>query len=168
MDDVCFRVADKQVSKILNNSKLVLSTYSGQNSYDRAEDFKSKGIVNEEKIFNQFIIKDGGNTEPKKFTSGKDKVISNYFLASIKGKIGYHFYYLSIVKGDHVLTLIIDNSNPCNQKFKTFDQTEIYSEKPFKEIDQEMLRLSNWIWNYMLKKTGKAHNTELAVWKIQR
>lgn len=63
---------------------------------------------------------------------------------------------------------MIDNTEPCNVKFKTFDQTEIYKEMAIDRIDSEMLRLSKWIWNYMFKKTEKGHNLELAVWKIQR
>ncbi|WP_338359903.1 hypothetical protein [Yeosuana marina] len=166
-DKVCFRVADKALSNMFDNKKLVLNSYANENSYTRMKSYKKLGYVKEEKIFDQFIYKGGGNYEPTEY-SKSNKLFFSYFSKQIKSKLGYHIYYFSMVKGYHVLLLIIDNTDPCNVKFKILDQIRIRKEDSFDNIDKEMLRLTNVLWNSALNNTGVKYNTESAIWKIER
>jgi hypothetical protein len=174
-DKICFRVADKQLSKILNDSSLTIKSYFKQNSYTRAETIKSQGYINESKIFNQFIFKGGGVYEPKEYSDGNKKVFSEYFKKEINKRSGLHIYYFSLVKGYHVLTIVVNSKDPCKITFQIYDQIKIREEMSLDELDTEMLRLTNVLWlskfNHVDengKKSESKDSTEAAIWKIQR
>ena len=78
-------------------------------------------------------------------------------------------------RGLSCLTLIIDNTDFCNQKFLILDQIRIRKWDQLKNIDEEMLRLTNVLWlsNYNNEeidgtKLYKKFKTECAIWKIKR
>jgi hypothetical protein len=80
-----------------------------------------------------------------------------------------------MVNGYHVLTLVINATEPCNMTFNIYDQIKIREKMNFEDIDNEMLRLTNVLWkgNYdHIEQDGtrknKKFNTESAIWKLQR
>lgn len=168
VDRICFRVADKELAELLNNNKLVLSNYANENSYTRMKSYKSLGLIKNEKIFDQFIFKGGGNYVPQEYSGSNSNPFQNYFEPLIKGKIGYHIFYFSLLEGYHVLTLIINNTEEVNRKFLVLDQIRIRKWDDFENIDKEMLRLTNVLWLGVYEGQGKKYKTESAIWKIQR
>jgi hypothetical protein len=174
-DSVCFRVADKELAELINDKTLILKSYMGENSYTRMTDYKSKGYIASEKIFDQYIFKGGGNFEPIQYDNKSIDIFKSYFNKLIFEKLGFHIFCFSLVGGYHVLTLIIDNTDFCNQKFLILDQIRIRKWDQLKNIDEEMLRLTNVLWlsNYNHEeingtKLYKKFKTECAIWKIKR
>ncbi|KMQ58401.1 hypothetical protein ACM39_18605 [Chryseobacterium sp. FH2] len=169
-DKVCFRVADKGISKLLNTTSTVINSYGGENSYTRANTLKSQGYIKDEIIINQYSFDTGGVTKPKKFASGKGKTISESLDKTIGNRIGYHVYYFSILKGYHVLLLVIDSSNSCVKKFKAYDQLKDRGDYlDYEEINEFLLEMTvnNWEGSANRNK-DKTANTEIAIWKVKR
>ena len=101
-DSVCFRVADKELAVLINDKTLVLKSYMGENSYTRMTDYKSKGYIASEKIFDQYIFKGGGNFEPIEYDNESIDIFKDYFNKLIFEKLGFHIFCFSLVGGYHV------------------------------------------------------------------
>lgn len=151
-DIVCFRVADKALSKLLNDSSLILKNYSSVSGYDRINDFKSKGIVQKNQLFNQSTIwnrkKDGSYSfKPYSFKSGQEKCFSN-FVSNTINCLGIHVYHFILLDGYHVLILLIDNTDTCKIKFKILDQIKHRDWQDFNSLDNELLKMTINNYNY--------------------
>ncbi|MDN3692988.1 hypothetical protein QWZ06_12195 [Chryseobacterium tructae] len=169
-DKVCFRVADKGISKLLDTPTTVIKNYGGENSYTRARTLKSQGFIKDEVIIGQYSFDTGGITKPSNFAKGKESVISNSVNQTMKSRNGYHVYYFSILKGYHVLLLVIDASNFCVKKFKIYDQLKDRGDyKSYEDLDQFLLDMTknNWDGSASHNK-DKTANTEIAIWKVKR
>lgn len=169
-DKVCFRVADKGISKLLDTSATVIKNYGGENSYTRAKTLKSQGFIKDEVIIGQYSFDTGGITKPNSFAKGKGSVISNSISQTMRERNGYHVYYFSILRGYHVLLLVIDASNSCVKKFKIYDQLKDRGDYiSYEELDQFLLdmTINNWDGSASHNK-DKTANTEIAIWKVKR
>lgn len=169
-DKVCFRVADKGISKLLNTPSTIIKNYGGENSYTRARTLLSQGYIKDEIIINQYSFDTGGLTKPDKFSKGKESIISNSIDKTLKNRNGFHVYYFSILKGYHVLLLVIDASNFCAKKFKIYDQLKDRGNLiPYEELNKFLLEMTinNWDGSASHNK-DKTANTEIAIWKVKR
>jgi hypothetical protein len=172
-DKVCFRVADKELSELLKTN-LVLSNYDGIGGVDRIESHKKNGFVNSSKIFNQDIIwktEDEGEYKfkPNAFKRGYENVFLEFINNGIKNKIGYHFYYFSLLDDFHILIIIVNNHNPCNPSFIILDQLKIRKWQNIKQINTEMLTITKNNYNGACDHANrKDYNSTIRLWKIER
>lgn len=146
-DEICFRVADKELASLLQNSRLVLTNYVGKTGFDRVKEYKAMGYVKVEKYFNQSNIwirasENGYDLVPQKYKPGMDQVFFNFISSEIKDKIGYHVYYFVLLDGYHVLLLIVNNCNPNSPKFLIVDQLRIRKYIDLLDIDKQMLEMT--------------------------
>ena len=101
-DKVCYRVVDKQFSRVVDNPKLVLKSYYKKDAYDRIKDYTKEGYVQSTKRFYQKTIwetekSEGYTLKPKSFAKNQETVFTNYIEPEIKNKVGYHIYYFIIL-----------------------------------------------------------------------
>lgn len=149
-DKICFRVADKELSKLLADPSLILKDYSSLSGFSRIEDYDKKGYVYENKLFNQSNIwkrnTDGDyKLKPYEFASGQERCFSG-FVKKTMNCIGIHVYHFILLKGYHVLVLLVDNTNDCKHRFKIIDQLKIREWDELDNLDEELLAMT--IRNY--------------------
>ncbi|WP_343665374.1 hypothetical protein [Chryseobacterium mucoviscidosis] len=173
-DRICFRVADKQMAKIFDNNNLVASSYDGKNGFDRMKEHSNKGYTKSTKFFNQTEIwvrqtEDGYNLKPIKYKSGHDKDFYNYIHNEIKGRIGYHLYYFVLLKGYHVLMILVDNTNPKSPKFIIIDQIRVREWKNLSNFGEEMLQMTKNNYTGACDHSNrKDTDSSIQLWKLQR
>lgn len=173
-DEVCYRVVDKQFSKVVKNSSLALKNYSGLTAYDRIKDYQSDGYIKHTKRFEQGKVwirvnYDDVELKPKSYKKGKETVATDYIMPQIKSKIGYHIYYVIILDAYHVLTLLIDNRNLCEPKYKMLDQIKNRSWNKFKNLNNDLLEMVKNNYNYACEQAKrKDHNSSFQLWKLKR
>ncbi|MBV8325897.1 hypothetical protein [Chryseobacterium sp.] len=171
----CIVAADKQLGKLLDNTSDFITNSSNNNAdvytaYKRVEQIKKKGFLANEKKFSQYVFKGGGNYQPKEYSEENKHAVSDYLKASINGKLGYHVFYFTILNGYHVLTLVINNQNPCDVKFKIYDQLRDRGEYvSLLEVDNKLLEMNTNNWSGAASLTrDKTASTKFGIWKIQR
>ena len=173
-DRVCFRVADKELASLFANSALVLNNYTGKNGFHRMVDYKEKGYVKSTKYFNQSEIwiratEDEYNLKPQKFRNEKEKVFLDYINPEIKNKIGFHVYYFVLLKGYHVLLLIVDNSEPSNAKFIIVDQIRVRKWIELEEVNVQMLEMTRNNYKGACDDAGRTDiDSSIQLWKLKR
>lgn len=171
----CIIAADKQLGKLLLDNKNFITETSNNkanvyNAYTRIDQIKDYGFVKNFQIFEQSTFKGGGNYQPKEYNTGKQNVISNYLKNAIGSKIGYHVFYFTILNGYHVLLLVVNASNPCDMKFKIYDQLRDRGDyQNFSLIDDKLLEMNvnNWSGSASLTR-DKTASTKFGIWKIQK
>lgn len=171
----CIVAADKQLGKLLNNNTDFITDSSNNKAnvytaYTRVEQIKSKGFLANESIFSQNTFKGGGNYQPEKYSNGNEHIVSNYLDTSIGNKLGFHVFYFTILNGYHVLNLVIDNQNPCDRKFKIYDQLRDRGKYVvFSQVDEKILEMNvnNWSGAASLTR-DKTASTKFGIWKIQK
>ncbi|WP_310555656.1 hypothetical protein [Flavobacterium sp.] len=167
----CFIAADNQNSELLQKKEVKISSYSNENGFSRMKSYTSMGYIKDHKKFNQYIFDTGGITKPSSYVKGKEKEISSYIKKIIEDKIGYHVFYYSLLFNYHILTIVVDNTNPCGAKYKIYDQLKDRGEyKEIEELDGEILTqtVNNWegAVSHTAKKTDAS--TQIDLWKVQR
>lgn len=174
-DKVCFRVADKQFSKIVENDDLVLKSYYKKTGYTRMEKYSKAGYIKNTKRFEQTDTwirgtHNGLDLYPKSFKKGKEKVFTTYIGKEIKNKIGYHIFYYVLLNGHHVLMILVDNSDPCACRFKILDQLKDRDWNNFENLDTDLLEMTQNNYANACKntKSKKDHNSSLQLWKLKR
>lgn len=145
-DKICFRVADKELSALLNDSSLILKNYSGLSGFSRMDAYQQKGYVYKSKLFSQGEIwkrDTEGNykLKPYAFAAGQSKCFSN-FIKETMPCMGIHVYHFILLNGYHVLVLIVDNTNNCDHKFKIIDQLKFREWDSLSNLDNEMLTMT--------------------------
>lgn len=170
----CFIAVDNQFSKMVDDSKLKLKNYSNKTGIDRANDYSKKGYVFSTKKFNQkniWVRVDKPNYKlfPISFRNGKDTVFTDYIKQTINKKIGYHVYYFTLLNAYHVLSIIVNNSEPCDVQYKILDQIRDRAWRSLKKLDNDILDMT--IRNYksacdIINKNN--HNSSVQLWKLQR
>ncbi|HEX8577652.1 MAG TPA: hypothetical protein VF677_15300 [Flavobacterium sp.] len=167
----CFIAADNQNSKLLKIEEVKIRSYSGQNGFSRMTDYTSKGYIQEHKKFNQYIFDTGGVTKPSSYAKDKEKEFSNYIKKAVGNKIGYYVFYYSLLYNYHILTIVIDCTNPCSIKYKIYDQLKDRGEyKDIEYLDAEILAqtVNNWEGAVSHTKNKKDASTQIDLWKIKR
>lgn len=202
----CMQAAERGLSELLNDSinfyavhrkthiqKNSISLFK-QNAITRANKFKNAGYINSSLEFNDYIIDHEKRKLIKDYNSYADfsynilnfnyeseKKLKNYFIDGIKGKFGYHVYYLAVTEGFHTLLIIINNTNSCETTYEIFDQYgKSSSFGNISEIAKGILKQSSWTFassclmrydehlKYNNKKHEKWDSTKTFIWKIQR
>jgi hypothetical protein len=163
----CITSADKGIGALLNDSK---NFYSEPNlksqggngirtvsSTQRAAVFKSLGYVDSEIT----IRSNNYNTEsqPTRLETSLKSAIEVQMI----NKIGYHVYYFSMHGEYHVLTLLINNINPCKVTYSILDQGYVGEKNlDFEAIDSKFLELLQKFWSNKPK-----HAKNILMWKIK-
>jgi hypothetical protein len=90
-------------------------------------------------------------------------------------EIGYHVYYMTVTKGFHTLTLIINNTDPCNPTYEIWDQHGLTSSSgTLANIADGLRRQTSWTFantclnRYNKGTTAQFDSTENKLWKIKR
>ena len=173
-DKICFRVADKQMANIFNNKALVANSYGGKNGFDRMREHSSNGYTKSTKFFNQSEIwvrqtEDGYDLKPVKYKPGHAKDFYNYINNEIKGKIGYHIYYFVLLKGYHVLMILVDNTDLKSSRFVIIDQIRVRDWKNLIIFDEEMLGMTRNNYNGACDHSNRKDiDSSIQLWKLQR
>lgn len=98
---------------------------------------------------------------------------------SLTGKQGYHVFGLSIYYAVHTLTMVIDNTDPCNPKYAVYDQFGCRLQGEFHPFHKTALEkvLLDWTklyrqWYledyYEGKEEGMCPSLESRFWKIKK
>ncbi|HLO55506.1 MAG TPA: hypothetical protein VK169_14525 [Saprospiraceae bacterium] len=145
-DSVCFRVADKGFSKLLNDPSLILSNYTGLSGFTRMDDYRTKGYLYKEKKFDQNTIwkrdtENGYNLKPFAFRSGQSDCFSK-FVKETMPCMGIHVYHYILLNGFHVLILLVDNTNSCYPQYKILDQLWDRSWDKLSNLDKALLEMT--------------------------
>lgn len=145
-DSVCFRVADKAISGLLNDPGLILSSYANLTGFTRMKDYEDKGYVFHEQKFNQSIIwkrksENGYDFKPFAFRTGQENCFSK-FVQDTMLCLGVHVYHYILLNGYHVLILLVDNTNSCYPKFKILDQLKERDWQDLSKLDGELLTMT--------------------------
>lgn len=171
----CIVAADKQLGKMLDNDSDFITNKSTNNAnvynaYTRIDQLSGKGFVKNKKIFDAAVFEGKGYYKPIKYSSGNEKVVSTYLEGAIAKRTGFHIFYFTILNGYHVLTLVVDATDPCNMKYKIYDQLKDRGDyKAFKEIDTGILEMNSNNWQGAANLTkDKTASTKFGIWKIQR
>lgn len=169
---LCYVAVDKQFSEVVDEN-LELTSYAGLSGYDRAEDYGSKGYVFSNKRFAQSEIwrrdnRDGYDLVPVGFRDNKETVFSDYINQGVNNKPGYHFYYFVLLDAYHVLTLIIDNTNACEIKFKAIDQIRDRVWQGLGELNTFMFEITQNNYSGASDSASrKDHDSSIQLWKLQ-
>lgn len=145
-DKVCFRVADKTLAKLLNDTSLILSSYKDLSGFTRMDEYKKKGYVFESKKFDQSTIwkrhtEAGYQLMPYEFKAGQESCFST-FVKETMPCMGIHVYHYILLNGYHVLILLVDNTNSCNTKYKILDQLKIREWDDLGNLDTALLTMT--------------------------
>lgn len=164
----CICAADKGIGALLNDKKNFysepnLKSQGGngvrlESSTKRAKVINSLGYIHSE-----FSIKTdyyNTNNKPTKLEGNLKEKIEN----EIKNKIGYHVYYLSMHGEYHVMTLLINNTNPCKPLFSILDQGYIdVRNLNFNILENKFVELAQKFWK------NKNQNAKIIyLWKIRQ
>lgn len=118
----CINVADARISELLQDQINFMNRNRQRMSHGeytpRLKHLISKGFVLGGIKEFRYHLNNGDAYRPKNLKES----IKTYVEAQIKNRIGYHVFYVSMLNDVHVLTLLINNSNPCEMKFEVFDQ----------------------------------------------
>lgn len=118
----CINVADARISELLKDQTNFMNRNRQRMSHGeytpRLKHLTSKGFVLGGIKEFRYHLNNGDTYRPKNLKES----IKSYLEAQIKNRIGYHVFYISMLNDVHVLTLLINNSNPCEMKFEVFDQ----------------------------------------------
>ncbi len=180
------RGSHTQISKI---------RFSGLTAIDRGNKIQKMGYVKTNRSFNGYIINhsdrklinnSSNNVEAKNnyktvmysivnAPNSVKKDFYNQFILELDDNYTFHVYYLSITGGFHTLLLIIDFRDPCNAKYKIYDQHGITrSTGQLDDIADGFIKQTSWTFantclnRYYTKKTTYWDSTETRLWKIQR
>ncbi len=170
----CFIAVDNQFSKVVNNQNLKLNSYADLTGLDRINDYSKKGYVYSSKKFHQEVIwsrvdNDEYKLIPISFKNGKETIFSNYIKLDTSNKIGFHLYYFTLLHAYHVLSIVIDNSEPCDIKYKILDQIHDRAWRPVDNLDNDILNMTRR--NYIgacNDAERKDYNSSVQLWKLQR
>ncbi|KMQ58369.1 hypothetical protein ACM39_18615 [Chryseobacterium sp. FH2] len=118
----CINVADARISELLQDKNNFMNRNRQRMSHGeytpRLKFLLSKGyVLGSIKEF-RYNLNNGEIYRPKNLKESAKSYIEN----QIKNKIGYHVFYISMLNDVHVLTLLINNNNPCDTKFEVLDQ----------------------------------------------
>jgi len=203
----CMQAAERALSKLFDNQTNFYSVDKSHKrlnkvSYfvkgkklgagDRGTYFKSLGYTKSDFTFDDFDIDhddrkaiiDKSSYKANAYSVVKLKKGSKlftYLSTSIKDKIGYHIYYFYVTGGFHTLILVIDNTNPCDQKYNIYDQYgETSSKGKFVDIEEGIAKQVSWTFansclsryeshlNHNNNKHKQWDSTETKLWKMQR
>lgn len=175
----CIVAADKQIGKLLSNSKDFITNTSTNGAnvntvFDRMLQIQNKNYVSSFKIFERKTFEGGGDYQPEKYSSGKENILYQYLKSEIKGKIGFHVFIFTMLNGYHVLTLVIDNIKPSEPKYKIYDQIQSRKRFLLNEVNKDFLGLTVRNWKGAVEAIKKNNpnakdcSTRFGFWKIQR
>lgn len=167
----CINAADRGLGALLNNTTDFYNEHNRiglHNSSSRGTAFEELGHVHS--FFELKTNNYNTDNEPTALESSLKTQIER----DINDKIGYHVYYFSMHGEVHVMLLLVDNTNPCDKKFRILDQGFIGRDYQnfvsLETIDDDFLQLAKRLWN--LKLNGgisiKQYAKEILMWKIQR
>lgn len=170
----CFIAVDNQFSKVVNDNSIRLRSYANLTGYDRIKDYKTKFYIHSEKRFEQGSTWKRSNEKnyklvPNSFAVGKENEFSKYIREGIKDKIGYHIYYFALLNGYHILSIIIDNTNPCNPLYKILDQLKDRDWLELLKIDMEFLDMTKRNYERACSRINREdYNSSIHLWKLKR
>lgn len=164
----CILSADKGIGALLDDKKNFysepnLKSQGGngvrlESSTKRAKVIQSLGYINSE-----FSIKTNNYNTNNKPTS-LETSLKLKIQQDLRGRVGYHVYYYSMHGEYHVMTLLIDNNNPCKIIYSILDQGYVDERSlDFEDIDTKFLNLAQKFWK------NKNQNAKIIyMWKIKQ
>ena len=191
----CMSAAERALSKLLSNTSDFYSVdrshkrlnkigFSGKGAKDRGKVFKRSGFTESDFIFDQYQINHALRKQTKNIndyhankysiiTLAKGSSLFTYLSNSIRNKMGYHVYYISVSNDFHTLILLIDNSEPCKKKYVIYDQHgDSSSQGNFSDIEAGFARQTSWTFLNQYRNSGYKPDLYSKVttrlWKIQR
>lgn len=165
----CFIAVDNQFAKVVNDNSLRLSSYLGKTDYDRINSYKRKQYIKETKRFwaGDTWVRDK-NFKPISFKKEKETVFSDYIKNGITSYGGYHIYYLVILNGYHVLSIIVKGT-PCDLEYKILDQLKDRNWAKINEIDKNLLEMTQNNYDYACKSSHRYDiDSTIQLWKLKR
>lgn len=167
----CIYIADTRISALLQNTTTFFNKGREKMSHGeytpRLNYLKNLGFIKGSiKEFN-YELNNGKTYRPKNLISS----IQDYIKKDINEKVGYHVYYISLINDVHVLTLLVNNTNPCHTKFQVFDQETRWKtngEQPFSNIDNYFVSSSTSLWDWYLSNYSIESPAVTRIAKIKR
>jgi hypothetical protein len=170
--------------------------FSGKTAYDRGDSFEKKGFVESIITFDSYsinhkerkaIVESKNQTQADEnyakclysiisLTDDNQKKLHDLILTEItKKETGFHVFYFTVTGGFHTLTLIIDNSSPCDPSYQIWDQHGLTSSYgKLDEMAKGIAIQTSWTFANSCLNRYKSGNTKYydstltKLWKIRQ
>jgi Domain of unknown function (DUF4157) len=164
--DSCIVAVNKGFSKLYGRTGKELGTtnYSIEKTM---EGLTGKGLVSDKREI-YFLNKRGVKTTGAAYPDKLEKSVWDSLIEMSNNDQGWIVYGMSLMDGEHSITITLDNNNPGSPKIFWSDQWG--SKGGWKEfskagLDGEIVRLIRLWWNDMAE--GKKHTTVVRLWRLK-
>lgn len=183
----CIQAADRFLGKLLNDDKnfytyddeseKLINSPNLYNAITRAKKIKELGYAKDFREFSGLIFNpvpvyetdQYGNNPSYTLRLKEGGTVKDYFSKLVGKRIGYHVFYLSLVDSFHTLILIVDSTNPCDQRYAIYDEAGLSKNYgKFSDIEQGILAQSQWVYRWTKSKYGYWPKLNCMIMKIQR